>query len=167
MLLMSNMFWPGKQQLISDCLNRAPFLDNEPVSPVEDITGVNPVKKRGLESASALKRSKVLDEIHDAYLGENKSICFARDHVFWPCMTAQIKEKVNSCPTCNVFRNQQQRETLHPYDIPGLLWEVFGTDLTCLFHIKQADDRLLQKQKHPRPRTREGDEVSRITSIKD
>ena len=30
---------------------------------------------------------------------------------------------------CNAFRNQQQRETLHPHDIPGLPWQVVGTDL--------------------------------------
>ena len=29
-------------------------------------------------------RAKVLDGIHGAHLGENKSICFARDCVFWP-----------------------------------------------------------------------------------
>ena len=27
------------------------------------------------------------------------------------------------------FRNRQQRETLHPHDIPGLPWQVVGTDL--------------------------------------
>ena len=30
---------------------------------------------------------------------------------------------------CNAFRNQQQRETLHPHDIPGLPWQVVGTNL--------------------------------------
>ena len=28
-------------------------------------------------------RAKMLDEIHGAHIGENKSICFARDFVFW------------------------------------------------------------------------------------
>ena len=49
--------------------------------------------------------------------------------VFWPSMTGQIKEKASSCPICNAFCNQQQRETLYPLDIPGLPWEVVGTDL--------------------------------------
>ena len=51
-------------------------------------------------------RAEVLDEIHGAHLGENKSICFVRDCVFWPSMTAQIKGKVSSCPICNAFRNK-------------------------------------------------------------
>ena len=44
-------------------------------------------------------------------------------------MTAQIKGKVSSCAVCSAFRNRQQRETFHPHDIPGLPWQVVGTDL--------------------------------------
>ena len=44
-------------------------------------------------------------------------------------MTAQIKGKVSSCAVCNVFRNWQQRESLHPHDIPGLPYQVVWTDL--------------------------------------
>ena len=182
---------PGKTQVISDCLSRAPLTDTEPVSEPEDVIGVNLIEGLGFER-STLKRFKdtsstdeasrvvmeyvmkgwpsekeqvdelareywsfreelsvedgllfksdrlvvsrplraeVLNEIHGAHLGENKSICFARDYVFWPSMTAQIKDKVSSCPICNAFRNQQQREWLHPHNIPGLPWQIVGTDL--------------------------------------
>ena len=182
---------PGKTQVISDCLSRAPLTDTEPVSEPEDVIGVNLIEGLGFER-STLKRFKdtsstdetsrvvmeyvmkgwpsekeqvdelareywsfreelsvedgllfksdrlvvprplraeVLNEIHGAHLGENKSICFARDYVFWPSMTAQIKDKVSSCPICNAFRNQQQRESLHPHNIPGLPWQIVGTDL--------------------------------------
>ena len=74
-------------------------------------------------------RAEVLDEIHGAHMGESKSLSFARDYVFWPSMTAQIKDRVSSCSICNAFRNRQQRESLHPHDIPGLPWQVVGTDL--------------------------------------
>ena len=74
-------------------------------------------------------RAEVLDEIHGAHVGQSKSVFFARDYDFWPSMTAQIKDKVSSCAVCNAFRNRQQRETLHPHDIPGLPWQVVGTDL--------------------------------------
>ena len=74
-------------------------------------------------------RAEVLDEIHSAHMGESKSLSFARDYVFWPSITAQIKDKVNSCAVCNAFRNRQQKETLHPHDIPGLPWQVVETDL--------------------------------------
>ncbi|XP_028514512.1 uncharacterized protein K02A2.6 [Exaiptasia diaphana] len=38
-------------------------------------------------------RPEVLEEIHGAHMGENKSLSFAREYVFWPSMTAQIKDK--------------------------------------------------------------------------
>ena len=182
---------PGKQQVISDCLSRAPLSETEPFSEPEDVIGVNLVEELGLESSTlkifkdsssadetsrvvmeyVLKgwpsekeqvdelareywnfreklsvedgmlfksdrivvprplRAEVLDEIHGAHMGESKSLSFARDYVFWPSMTAQIKENVSSCAVCNAFRNRQQRETLHPHDIPGLPWQVVGTDL--------------------------------------
>ena len=74
-------------------------------------------------------RAEVLDEIHGAHLGESKSLSFARDYVFWSSMTSQIKDRVSSCSICNAFRNRQQRESLHPHEIPGLPWQVVGTDL--------------------------------------
>ena len=74
-------------------------------------------------------RAKVLDEIHGAHMGESKSLSFARDYVFWPAMTSQVKDRVRSCGICNAFRNQQQKETLKPHQIPGLPWEIVGTDL--------------------------------------
>ena len=75
-------------------------------------------------------RAEVLDEIHGAHVGQSKSVFFARDYVFWPSMTDQIKGKVSSCAVCNAFRNRQQRETLHSHNIPGLPWQVVG--LICL-----------------------------------
>ena len=57
-----------------------------------------------------LLRREVLDEIHGTHMGESKSISFVRDYVFWPSMTAQIKDKVSSCAMWNKFRNQRQRD---------------------------------------------------------
>ena len=71
----------------------------------------------------------MLVEIHEAHMGGSNSFSFARDYVFWPSMTAQIKGKVSSCSICNAFHNRQQRESLHSHDIPALPWQVVGTDL--------------------------------------
>ena len=74
-------------------------------------------------------RASVLDEIHGALMGESKSLSYARDYVFWPGMSAQVKDRVRSCGICNAFRNQQQKESLKLHDIPGLPWQTVGTDL--------------------------------------
>ena len=181
---------PGKQQVISDCLSRAPIDNCDCINDGDEI-GVNLVDNLGMEEMSLSKfrdatsvdetsqvvmnyvmkgwpvcedqvdelareywsykedlsvedgllfeadrlvvpramRSDILEEIHGAHLGESKSLCFARDYVFWPSMTVQIKDKVSSCQICNAYRNNQQKETLKPHDIPGLPWQVVGSDL--------------------------------------
>ena len=68
-------------------------------------------------------RAKMLDGIQGAHMGESKSLSFARAYVFWPAMTSQVKDRVRTCGICNAFRNQQQKETLKPHQIPGLPWE--------------------------------------------
>jgi len=77
-------------------------------------------------------RAEVLDEIHGAHMGESKSLSFARDYVFWPSMTSQIRDRVRSCGICNAFRHQQQKETLKSHEIPSLPWQVVGTDILSM-----------------------------------
>ena len=48
---------PGQQQVIPDCLSRAPLSDTEPDSQPEDVIGVNLVDALGFQS-STLKRFK-------------------------------------------------------------------------------------------------------------
>lgn len=182
---------PGKQQVLSDCLSRAPVDIAEPTSTDEEEIQVNLIDNLGLDNDSLSKfksytncdettqvvmdyvvngwpsdkevvdelareyfsyreelsvedgllfksdrivvpramRGEVLDEIHGAHMGESKSLSYARDYVFWPGMSSQVKDRVRSCGICNAFRNQQQKETLKPHDIPGLPWQIVGTDL--------------------------------------
>ena len=99
-----------KLQVISDCLSRVPLSETEPFSEPEDVVGTNLVEELGLESSTLsvedgmlfqwdrivvprLLRVEVLAEIHGAHMGESKSLSIARDYVFWPSMTAQIKDK--------------------------------------------------------------------------
>ena len=92
-------------------------------------------------------RPDVLIDLHGAHLGENNSLSLARDYVFWPLMTAHIKDKVRSCQICNAFRNQQQKETLLPHEPAGLPWEVVGTDIFQFadFYSKYFEEDLLRQ----------------------
>ena len=61
----------------------------------------------------------------------------------WLSEKEQVDELARDCVLCfydfffydcpnqrqSQFHNRQQRETLHPHDIPGLPWQVVGTDL--------------------------------------
>ena len=48
---------PGKHQVISDCLSRAPLSDTAPATEPEDVIGINLIENLGFES-STLKRLK-------------------------------------------------------------------------------------------------------------
>ncbi|XP_046857695.1 uncharacterized protein K02A2.6-like [Xenia sp. Carnegie-2017] len=44
-------------------------------------------------------------------------------------MNAQIEELVSNCSTCQYYANTNQREPLHPHDIPSRPWQKIGSDL--------------------------------------
>ena len=74
-------------------------------------------------------RSDVLKEIHKSHQGLEKSLRFARDLVFWPGMTAEVKDLISSCDTCNSFNRQQPKEPMIPHEVPLLPWSKLGADL--------------------------------------
>ena len=78
-------------------------------------------------------RREILAEVHGAHMGEKKTLRLARDYVFWPRMSSQIKDLVASCPTCNCFRKNQQQEPLLQHEVPSGPWKKVGIDLfSCL-----------------------------------
>lgn len=74
-------------------------------------------------------RGKMLKEVHRAHQGVEKSLRFARDLLFWPGMTSEIKDIVSSCDTCNTYQMQQAKEPLMPHEVPELPWLKIGADL--------------------------------------
>ena len=74
-------------------------------------------------------RSKLLNNLHSAHLGINKTIRLARDMYFWPGFSNDIKSKVGSCEICNSFKNVQAKEPLIPTDVPDLPWQKLGCDI--------------------------------------
>ena len=74
-------------------------------------------------------RSQVLRKIHCAHTGIEGCMRLARDCVFWPGMTAQIKNMVEICDVCQARSKKQQKETLRPTDIPELPWTLVAADL--------------------------------------
>ena len=77
---------------------------------------------------SALRR-KFLSKLHEGHLGQNKCKSKARELMFWPGMSNDIENYVNSCEVCNKYRPQQQREPLIPHPIPKHPYDRVGIDL--------------------------------------
>ncbi|XP_044183156.1 uncharacterized protein K02A2.6-like [Acropora millepora] len=89
-----------------------------------------------LEDGLILKRSRivipasmsnqVLQAIHLGHQGENKIILRAREPVFWPGISADIRQMVKNCDFCN--KHQPKLPIMQP-DLPTRPWEKLGTDI--------------------------------------
>ena len=74
-------------------------------------------------------QENVLKAIHLGHQGETKSILLAREAVFWPGITNQIKEMVKACTTCQKFQSAQPKMPIVQPDRPTHPWEQLGTDI--------------------------------------
>ena len=53
----------------------------------------------------------------------------ARESVYWPRISIDIKEVVAKCSTCQEHQKRQQSEPLLPQDVPQYPWQKLGTDI--------------------------------------
>ncbi|XP_064629246.1 uncharacterized protein K02A2.6-like [Lineus longissimus] len=67
--------------------------------------------------------------VHSSHIGIDGCIGRAREALYWPGMTVEIKRKVSQCAVCREFETKQQKETLVNHEIPERPWQNIGTDL--------------------------------------
>ena len=67
-------------------------------------------------------RSEMLQKVHYAHLGQEACLRRARETLFWPGMTAAVKDLVPQCSLCNTIQPAKQRETLQPLEISSRPW---------------------------------------------
>ena len=77
----------------------------------------------------ASMRNQVLYEIHLGHQGENKGIPRARESVFWPGISADIRQMVKNCDLCNKHQPAQPKLPIMQSDLPTRPWEKLGTDI--------------------------------------
>ena len=73
-------------------------------------------------------RLGVLNEIHSGHQGLNKCRLRANQCVWWPKLSSELMELVNSCTTCRKA-GKQQPQPLITSTLPELPWQKVGTDL--------------------------------------
>ena len=71
----------------------------------------------------------MITQVHSSHLGIESFLNKARDFLFWPGMTAEIKDCVSKCETCNTYQTNEQKEPLIPHDPPKRPWSHVATDL--------------------------------------
>ena len=74
-------------------------------------------------------RGQILDALHTGHQGETKCLLLARESVFWPGITNDIKQLVKDFDTCNKYQTEQPKLPLMQPDLPTRPWERLGTDI--------------------------------------
>ena len=80
-------------------------------------------------------RKETLEQIHEGHMGIEKCLLRARESVFWPGISKDIKEIVEKCGTCQANATAQKLPAT-PSDIPPHAWHTLGSDL---FYWKHQD----------------------------
>ena len=74
-------------------------------------------------------RQKILKRLHAAHSGVESCLKLAREYVFWPGITAQVKEHVRRCQTWAMTGPSLRKETWAAEDAPTRPWQIVGVDL--------------------------------------
>lgn len=74
-------------------------------------------------------QSKMCKWLHLAHLGIEKTLARAREQFYWPGMTKDIKELVQSCSICEQFRRNNQKEPLVQDTSPEYPWHKISMDV--------------------------------------
>ena len=74
-------------------------------------------------------RQEMKQRIHSSHLGIGSCLRRTRETLFWPGMSAEIKELIKSCEVCRSYDTTPQKETLMPHKVTTRPWEQIGADL--------------------------------------
>ena len=77
----------------------------------------------------AAERHNTMKSLHQSHIGIEGTLRRARDTVYWPGITAVLKDYISKCGICNRSRPEQCKEPLHPHKAPEIPWEKVGVDL--------------------------------------
>lgn len=74
------------------------------------------------------QRLATLKRIHQAHQGVNSCVRRAKQAIYWPTMSADITQVIQSCATCQQYARSNIREPLKPHEIVELPWKKVGVD---------------------------------------
>ncbi|XP_048581589.1 uncharacterized protein K02A2.6-like [Nematostella vectensis] len=77
-------------------------------------------------------RKKLMSRVHASHQGEQACLRRARDALFWPGMSQQIRDLVSSCSLCTDHAPAQVKEPLMTPELPKRPWSIVAQDLYTL-----------------------------------
>ena len=78
------------------------------------------------------ERSSTLKVLHMGHYAIDKMSLRAKETVYWPGISKDIKHTYLHCHICAKFARTQQRETLQSIETPQTAWEQLGLDIFTL-----------------------------------
>ena len=75
------------------------------------------------------QRAEYLRDLHAGHLGEEKTLLRARERVFWPGVSDDIRNAVKACDISQKHKPAEQKKLLLPHDIPSIPWAKLGIDI--------------------------------------
>ena len=118
--------WPNtKRELPAAIL---PYFDHR-----DELTVQDGIVLRGVRVVipPALRRD-IKVKVHSGHLGINSCLRWARDLVFWPGMSAEIRQYVEQCATCAAYSDRQPAEPLVMRPVPDRPFSQVATDIFTL-----------------------------------
>ena len=70
----------------------------------------------------AALRQETIRKLHSSHVGVEACLRRAREVLYWPLMSAEIKDYVSCCSVCNMVRPAQSQESLKSHDVPNRPW---------------------------------------------
>ena len=77
-------------------------------------------------------RKDMLNQLHSSHIGTGGCVHHACKILYWPRMSAEIRDFVSPCTTCQTYRPEQACEELQPHELPLHPWQKIGADLFVL-----------------------------------
>lgn len=74
-------------------------------------------------------QKKMIERVHVAHQGMEYTVNFAKENIFWPGMTAQIKETIKSCAACLKYARNQQKQPMQSHITPKYPFQIVSMDI--------------------------------------
>ena len=74
-------------------------------------------------------RQDTKNQVHAGHLAINSCLSRARDLTYWPGISAEIRQHVETCGTCATYANKQPQETSVITGVPDRPWKKVATDM--------------------------------------
>jgi len=74
-------------------------------------------------------QSSMKQRVHAGHMGINSCLRRARELIYWPGMSRDIRQYVQACHVCATYPDRQPPETLRRHEVPERPWQKVASDI--------------------------------------